>query len=296
MPGTVNENDWNLIIKRIEKGNCTPFLGAGASASRLPLGGDIAEKWVTEFNCPMKGCRDLLRVAQYLAVNNSDAMFPKERIVEEFFSNVKLPDFEKPDEPHRVLAELPLPVYVTTNYDDFMLAALRSRNKNPRHEMCRWNTLLQEHRSVFDDGFEPTPVEPVVFHLHGCYQSLNSLVLTEDDYLDFLVNLGNNPRKLLPQRITTSLTGASLLFVGYSLADWDFRVLFREIVMHMEGSLRRVSVAVQLRPEEALMEKYWQDYFQLANMKVYWGTAEDFAADLDRRWTQHQSEVKVDGN
>ena len=35
------------------------------------------------------------------------------------------PDGSDPCEVHRVLAELPLPLYITANYDDFMFEALR---------------------------------------------------------------------------------------------------------------------------------------------------------------------------
>ena len=37
---------------------------------------------------------------------------------------MKSPDFRAPSEPHAVLADLPLPIYMTTNYDDFMVKAL----------------------------------------------------------------------------------------------------------------------------------------------------------------------------
>jgi hypothetical protein len=288
MPSTLTDKDWELILGRIKDGKCTPFLGAGASVPRIPLGGDIAEKWVTRFNCPMRGCRDLPRVAQYLAVNRGDSMFPKEEIVREFFNNVQFPDFEQFDEPHRVLASLPLPVYLTTNYDHFMLSALQARNKNPKLQLCLWNQVLQRMKSIFADGFQPTTENPVVFHLHGHYKNVESLVLTEDDYLDFMVNLGEDrdQQKLLPVRIEQAFTGASLLFVGYSLSDWDFRVLFRGIVMSLDKSLRRLSVAVQLPPEEKLMEEYWEDYFQEAGMKIFWGKAREFAAELNRRWKE----------
>jgi hypothetical protein len=72
-------------------------------------------------------------------------------------------------------------------------------------------------------------------------------VLTEDDYLDFLVNISRQ-QDLLPPRIQEVLTGASLLFIGYRLADWDFRVLFRGLVTSIEGTLQRISVSIWLPP------------------------------------------------
>ena len=217
-------------------------------------------------------------------------MFPKEEILK-WFATVAPPDFTAPDEPLAALADLPLPVYMTTNYDDFMAKALVSRNKDPRREVCRWNSRLKGRTPPL----RPTPANPVVFHLHGHHEVPESLVLTEDDYLDFLVNLSKDQDKLLPPRIQQALTEASLLFIGYRLADWDFRVLFRGLVHAMEASLRRVSVAVQLPPNAPeqvhrhSVQKYLIDYFEDIKVRVYWGTAREFAAELRDRWRRfHQ--------
>jgi len=43
-------------------------------------------------------------------------------------------------------------------------------------------------------------LNPVVFHFHGSYEIPESLVLTEDDYFDFLVNISRD-EDLIPARI-----------------------------------------------------------------------------------------------
>ena len=289
MPDTLEERDWKLLLRRIKDGKCTPFLGAGACFGALPLGGQIAREWAQEHQYPLEDCHDLARVAQFLAVEY-DSMFPKEEILGQWFKEVAPPDFTVSDEPHGVLADLPLPVYMTTNYDDFMVQALESRHKDPKRELCRWNQLVKDEPSIFDSGFTPTVANPVVFHLHGHDRVPESLVLTEDDYLDFLVNISRD-QTLLPPRIQEALTGASLLFIGYSLADWDFRVLFRGLVMSTESSLRRISVTVQLPPRstDALestqqqTQKYLDEYFKRIDIRAYWGTAREFVAELRQR-------------
>ena len=138
----------------------------------------------------------------------------------------------------RSIAELPLPVYLTTNYDDFMIRALRHRGREPTREICRWNRspALAAERVVLDPLAEPTPERPVVFHLHGYLDLAESLVLSEDDYLDFLVSVSRD-ESLLPHQIRRALAGTSLFFVGYALADWDFRVIHRGLVMAAEQSI-----------------------------------------------------------
>ena len=79
-------------------------------------------------------------------------MYPKELICAEL-ATAGPPDFGAEDEPHAVLAELPLPIYITTNYDDFMAAALRRAGKEPRREICRWNSspAVREQPSYLGD-------------------------------------------------------------------------------------------------------------------------------------------------
>jgi SIR2-like domain len=283
LPGGLTEDDWELLLGRIKAGSCTPFLGAGVSAGTLPLGSDVARKWASAYGYPLDDSHDLARVAQFLAVRMTDAMFPKEGICEELLS-VAQPDFTRKDEPHGMLAELPLPVFMTTNYDDFMVTALELARKDPKREICRWNRspALKEARPVLTQSLVPTAANPIVFHLHGHVSIPESIVLTEDDYLDFLVAISSEP-KLLPHQIKKALAGASLLFIGYRLADWDFRVLHRGLVMAGEPSLRRLSVTVQLRPADPERE-YLEKYFGAMNVRVYWGTAVEFTAELRRRW------------
>jgi hypothetical protein len=196
-----------LLLDRIKEGKCTPFLGAGASYGVLPLGSDIAQEWATAEGYPLDDNSDLASVAQFLAVKY-DAIRPKDMLIRRF-ATPSLPDFSNPYEPHRLLADLPLPVYITTNYDDFMVQALRRAeyapgfNKAPAREVCRWNhqivSRLKNKTSVLKGTRSKiSPQTPVVFHLHGHTEFAESMVLTEDDYLDFLVNISKD-EDLLPR-------------------------------------------------------------------------------------------------
>jgi hypothetical protein len=103
---------------------------------------------------------------------------------------------------------------------------------------------------------------------------------------------------LLPHQVRRSLAGTSLLFVGYSLADWSFRVLFRGLVTSVEQSLRRISLTVQLPPgseesgsptNEEEIQNYLSKYFGQIDIRVYWGTAQEFMNELRTRWEAFQN-------
>lgn len=303
MPDTLREKDWELLLMRIKDGTCTPFLGAGACYGVLPLACDVADKWSKKYKYPLKdSCNDLARVAQYLAVEY-DSGYPK-RAIKEFITNPSGPDFKDPDEPHSALAKFPLPVYITTNYDDFMFRALKFRGKNPRREFCRWDPHiknLEKWPTILDrdseEKFNPTEVEPVVFHLHGIIEELNSLVLTEDNYFDFLINIAKE-KDLIPPRIQEAFAGTSLLFLGYGLTDWNFRVIFRSIVEYLSVSLKMTHISVQLVPgqenvtkeEKEKAKEYLNSYFGDMKIRVYWGTCHEFIKEMKKRWEEYNRE------
>jgi len=193
-----------------------------------------------------------------------------------------------------MLADLPLPVYLTTNYDDFMTRALTERHRDPKREICRWNSLIRTAPSKFDGDFQPTVANPVVFHLHGHTGLPESIVLTEDDYFDFLVNVSADPM-VVPPRIQQSLTETSVLFIGYGLADWNFRVLLRSVSRFIEKGLSRTHVAVMIPPtignsevQQQKAQNYLSTYYEDIDVKICWATATDFCAELRKRWEAAQ--------
>ena len=213
-------------------------------------------------------------------------LFPKSAVLK-IIKAAQPPNFGELDEPHAVLADLPLPVYITTNYDDFMVKALKSapRYKDAEREFCRWHEAIAGIPSVLAAGYTPSVARPLVFHFHG-HTRPETIVLTEDDYLAFLANIARNPH-LLPPSVEEAFDRSNCLFIGYRLADWNFRVLFQG----MRPRLKVLSVAV-LKPDDdpAVADRerrYWDKYYAAMNIYVYWGTARDFAGELRARWVEY---------
>jgi hypothetical protein len=286
----ITKADWDDLLANIRAGACTPFIGAGASMPTLPSGAQLAEEWATEYEYPLADRTDLARVAQYLAVMRAP-MFPK-RMVSERLQGLGAPDFKRPADPHGLLADLPLSVYVTTNYDDFLFKALKARGKDPQREVCRWNRDIRRLPSVLDDPqYEPSVERPLVFHLHGQTELTRSIVLTEDDYIDFLMEM----KQAIPPRIERAFSDASILFLGYRLADVNFRLLFRTMIGYMERGNAYGHVSVQLLPGDIPKERrekalrYLNNYYEKLSIHVYWGSCEKFTCELRNRWEAHRS-------
>ncbi|MDJ0842448.1 MAG: hypothetical protein QNK37_38455 [Acidobacteriota bacterium] len=78
------------------------------------------------------------------------------------------PRFDDPGrDPFLVLAQLPLPIFITTGYHGMMEAALTRVGKSPRGQTCFWSPDLRNLPSVWEDNYQPSVDQPLVFYLLG---------------------------------------------------------------------------------------------------------------------------------
>lgn len=179
--------------------------------------------------------------------------------------------------PLEILANLDLPLFVTTSPYTFLEAALRNAGKEPRTEFCRWLPALGSP-SVFapNEGgavYAPTEKQPLVYHLYGLDRYAASLVLTEDDYLDYLVAIAQNRGKDVDpvhSAIKDALQTKSMLLLGFSLSSWAFRTLYQGLIKPMPatGTYRRLC-CLQLVPNED-EKRYYETYLDDTNFFPYW--------------------------
>jgi len=314
---------WPVIISNITLGSCTPILGNQLNDALLGSQRDLAQRWAETFNFPMAPWQreDFPQVAQYLAVNQA-RNFPQTQLIaylrdellsrfgpvlSAFAPNAPLDDLfaaiaaaqrsNAPSSPIEILAALPLPIYVTVATDNLLAEALKAAGKHPKVEFCRWNEDVARLPLVYNPkaDYTPTPGEPLVFHLFGVNSIPASLVVTEDQYFDYLRGV-SMIKKLVPSVVRAALNDTSLLFLGFRLEDWSFRIIFRSI-MNQEGSYRRrkiESVAGQILPEEGVFmaperaQKYLEGYFKDVDVSIFWGSVDDFAQELWRQWQAAQ--------
>lgn len=285
----LDDKSWETLLRRISHGECTPILGGGVYSQRPSIRSDIARKWAQEYNYPLSDGSDLARVARFLSVEYADAEYPATKYIEEW-KDVTAPDFSNPDEPYTILAKLPLPLYITTNYDDFMERALTLQHRDVKPDLCRWLKSLEEDEpSPLASGFEPTVASPSVFHFYGYTQVPQSLALTEDDYFQFLINISKD-EKLIPKRVQRAIAGTSLILLGYSLDDWDFRILFHVLAGYLKTSTSKTHVAVQISPlsketpedvkqrAQSFFDKYFES--RSPDIRVSWDTSQEFVLRL----------------
>ncbi len=308
---------WKALIDTIKKGKCTPIIGPRVHGRWLPTSEEVALRWAGAYDYPFADKEtNMARVAQYMATT-LNMYVPHQEWLDTLKTQftARLPDelrpagdydtltelveqvnwselvADDPNEPHRVLASLNLPLYLTTNCDSFMKEALAARpGVTPAREVCRWNQDLDGLPSLFEGGaYKPTREAPLVYHLLGSDDEERSLVLTEDNYLDYLIKISSEKGRV-PDYIGRALASTSLMFIGYSLSDWEFRVLMRGLVAMQDRRLAYQDVAVQLEgvsaAHAATAQDFLQKYFQNARVNVFWGSTAPFIAELREHWEE----------
>lgn len=316
---------WKSLVRHIRGGKCVPIIGSGVAERIYGSSNDTALGIAKARDFPLSKHQhgDLPRVLQFVSIKDKETAVQQE-LFEQWRRQILarhndwLSDDEKSlsllklmevvgeccrldaDEPHRILAEMRLPIYVNANWDHQLGLALRGSGRTPQPLVCLWRKEAPVEPRIQDN---PSFERPVVHHIFGLIgkKFKDSLVLTEDDYFDYLIATSSG--KLIPGTVESALVGNSLLFVGFQLTDWSFRVLFR-LILSLPG--RELldgypHVAVQVDPasgdfdDAAGARRYLQRYFNAnAAIDVYWGTAEDFLEDLQHQLRTMSADIRLE--
>lgn len=289
----------------------------------------LSQAWAEKIGYPLGDTYELARVAQYQRARSKDDEEAKVEyldflkgallayaenlgveadLLEELYQRVNectftdlVQELEFPrreaamEDPLRLLARLPLPIYVTTSPHDFMERALVAENKHPVTRHSYWycdEASIPEEESSFQASID----DPLVYHLYGVEKQPTSLALSEEDYFNFLVKVTqpvNTDRSSIPVKLRSALAASSLILLGYRLQDWDFRVLFRGLIHPEQAPSRGFSLVVQLDPDQQFninnlqeARKYLETYFEPKQFNVEWGDTREFIAKLWNEWNK----------
>lgn len=154
------------------------------------------------------------------------------------------------------LAELNFPIIVTTNYDDLFTNALLNHGKSPTTEHYQPGVTGRK----IDPTDDPTVQQPFVFKIHGCINNPQSMVITDEDYIDFVLNM-SKPRdeNPVPETIYHRLARWPTLFIGYSLMDYNLRLLLKTLRAGRDKF--KTCHAIDPWPD-SLITRVWDDELQ----------------------------------
>lgn len=287
-----------LVATRMLAGQVVPFLGAGANlcgrptgkdwlkGRYLPSGSELARELIASVKYPDTAERDLMRISQYAAATMG---------TKDLYTLVREP-FDVPYPPtelHRFLARMsrllgkrnkPRQVILTTNYDDLLECAFDAMDPPEPYDLIWYEAkdpdrgrFMHRARAGEADGEgsvvpiklpnEYAELDPdertVIVKLHGAMirgdENRDSYVITEDDYIRYLT--GADVAGQLPAVVQTRIKESHVLFLGYSMRDWNLRVVLERL--GGDEVLSNRDWSVQLAPESAaetlIEERLWRE-------------------------------------
>ena len=290
----VDDDHVKRVVRKMLNGLVVPLLGAGVNMPGrpkdseyrgpedpyLPNGPELARYLANNFEYTDLEARrreDLPRISQFLDVmEGSGELY--QRLHDVFSASYA------PGPVHMFLARLqPIlreagkgaQVILTTNWDDALERAFDETGEE--YDLVTYIcTHPTEHRGRFahraPGQSEFVPIErpneysgldprkrPVILKMHGAVVRCDTFeqdnyVITEDHYIDYLAH--TDITQLLPTPIPQKLRNSHFLFLGYSMADWNLRVILRRI-WGMQG-LDYPSWSIQYDPDP-LETRFWDD-------------------------------------
>ena len=270
---------------------------------RLPSGSELAAFLAEQAEFPSSDDRDrsdLPRVSSYYAD------IAGRRDLRETLHELLAPEFPA-GRLHSFLAAVPSPlVAVVTNYDTLLEQAFREagkaydlvvypadcRARDIANSVLWWRHGETEPEAIgtneLDIDLETTSV---IFKMHGSVVrgggEWDNFVITEEDYVEFLSRMTTNTA--IPAIFYQYFRERSFLFLGYSMRDWNLRVVLKNLSKHfahrrqMGGANstpdeeRPPSWSIQRNPSE-LEKRLWLR----RNVNIFDMIVEEFVDRLDQ--------------
>jgi hypothetical protein len=248
-----------VIAGAVSQQRCILFLGAGVHApppelsrfeypveQRPPIGADLSRKLAVDCNLPGRFPREdpsnLQRVALFYEIARS-----RRQLVDAVVEAVQIG--KRPSPMLRALAELGFPLVITTNYDQLFESALTAVGRQPRV------AVYKPSPEATDDYRDPTAESPVVFKIHGDIQRPETIVITDEDYIQFVLRMSDkDPYDPVPLTLKYYLTGWTTLFVGYSLLDYNLRLLFKTLRWKIDRASVPDMYSVDCQPDPLIFD------------------------------------------
>jgi DNA-binding SARP family transcriptional activator/class 3 adenylate cyclase len=277
------EDHLGAVMRAVLAGRLVPVLGTDVA--------QLATGLALRFDYPTDNGCHLPQVAQYVAVmKGSGPLYDelhalldaesKPTAVHRFFASLP-PVLREQGQPHQLI--------VTTGYDLALEQALLDVDEE--FDVVTYIAAGQ-HRGKFchvaPDGIARLIELPneyvdlsldqrtVILKLHGqvdrtADREWESFVVTEDDYIDYLAQA--EIASVVPVALAAKLRRSHFLFLGYTMADWNLRVILNRLWGDQPLSYRSWAVQPQPRPLE-------REFWRRRDVEVYELPLEEYVDGL----------------
>ena len=228
------------LVKQIQEGNCILFLGSGASFgaindsnTKVPLGQDLADAIAKKFLTEDYVGSSLAYVSE-LAISEH-SLVELQKYIQSLFKKFKPADF------HKLISTFAWKAIFTTNYDTIVEQIYNSSTSVQRLSVVIKDTRQQE---IFVN-----PKSLPYYKLHGSITKIDDenvpLILTIEQYITHRTNRGR-----LFDTLKELAYDFPILFVGYSMSDYNIRAILNEISKSLDKRPRSYMISPTIKDEE----------------------------------------------
>jgi hypothetical protein len=208
----------NKYTRALREKNAAIFAGAGLSrASGFVDWKQLLKSIANELHLDIDKENDLVSLTQYhINENLGNRHVINQTLIQEFTKDNKI------NENHRILAELPIETYWTTNYDTLIEDALKEFGKTPDVKKTQENLAINIPRR-----------DAIIYKMHGDISMPNEAVISKDDY-----EIYNLRRPLFTTALQGDLISKTFLFIGVSFDDPNINQVMGRMRGLLEGNQR----------------------------------------------------------
>lgn len=290
------ETDLEYIKEKIALHQCVLFLGSAIHAppppelpqynypseKAPPIGSELSKYLAEKGKYPGEDWWNLQRVAQHYEKKNqrfglvetTTAIITKDR---------------EPSPILRMLADLEFPIVITTNYDHLYEQALDRKAEAEGTAVNNYDVSIycpnKKKKSKTVDLKNPDPKRPYILKIHGDVDKPESIVLTDEDYIQFVLRMSDkHPYHPFGKNVLAHLVRWSTLFVGYSLMDYNLRLLFKTLRWQLDAAQIPRTFSVDKKPDD-LIRHVWENkegYVEFIVLNL-WDCIPKLHADLGKK-------------
>lgn len=306
----MREDDWKKLCRNVYEKNCILLLGpefpielvSGNKESTISklLSNKIKEEIRSFDRLPnsLLGQLDYRELAQlagdyinYKEVDRKISREDLETLLSDYFNEVKS---DIKSDYFTKLASLPFTFIVNTGYTNFFQDQLIQLDKMPdsSYYNFRGNKVDLVQSSAGDSL--GTELHPFVYNLFGCIDNPCSMVISENDLIQFVINIiSRNPG--LPANVRSELANQqkSFLFIGFGFLSksWYFRILLQALESNNKAKMSYALECVNnIQNDQDPTFLFFRDELKVS---LYYFDQKKFIETLVERYNKYYGSVPI---
>jgi len=283
----LSERQWKTLAKDLQQQRCILLLGTRLATAKDAEGHDqhLSEMLsrhlaslldAEQIAYDRDSASDLSYIAQrFLAMPRIRRIDLEDEVAEFYRKHVHhLPEV------YQQLGRLPFFMAVNLAPEDFMARAFRAAGKAGTQAL-HYNFRKERNAQIG----APAPAKPLVYNLLGTLTDPESLVLSQEDRVEFIKNVvKSNPG--IPNAVMSHFDSRkTYVFLGFNLENWDYRLLCDALQLGKDNmTFSPDATAHALAPEA---RSFYEDHFRFVFVDY---DIRQFVNGLEQSFTELEAE------